>query len=680
MAEFDKEITDETSDQAERLNMTLDQAVERSEQLRRNRSAAKGNITKKIKELSELKLTFLDVSEARNKRHEFNDVVNNFYVAHERYHDAIKDEYDLEDSHEYLQIEIRRIENFQRTLEEWITSLSTEHRTLEYDVKSGDSASNIAYKSRSKTRNSVVSSRKTEASTRSSMANATAKKAALKAEAAALNEHRALEEEELRLKHQELAQQQRQEEERLRLKQRKHQLQLQTQIAKAEAEERVYAMADLGENFHHPPSRPLQLPLLPTDEYPQPSRVSNNTPQYLQQQMKSTGQKSIQNYDSELAENFLHDMLDMQRQQHHQNQEMFQMQQSRDFHLQHLLNQHQQSALSMTLPNAQVPMFGGDPVDYCHFIRSFETLIVAKTPSSGSRLYYLVQYTSGDVQKFMRSCLSMNPDEGYQVARKLLKQRYGQQPVWIESQMYRKSSLKMARRFKGCLLQSVISRLPYLLRQRWRDVADDITSNKMREITFEDIEKFVKVKAKAFTHPIFGKINSDSKNKLIQDPKGPRSRYAFGVNGNEKNVHRNFVNTEATAGRLEMRAYYKNCPKCNGAHLLSRCDVFKREIIENRLKLVRKKDLCKNCLFHGYIARSCPKESFCKVAGCQAKHSTFLHPRNVDRREEKPFDEQSTEANGKEANETEITVAQNGYVNTNVSRCDVIGAGVTSTV
>jgi hypothetical protein len=226
------------------------------------------------------------------------------------------------------------------------------------------------------------------------MANVTSKKAALKAEAAALNEHRTLEEEELRLKHQELAQQQRQEEERLRLKQINHQLQLQTEIAKAEAEEKVYAMANLGENFHHPPTRPLQLPHLPTDEYPQPSRVSNNTHQYLQQQMKSTGQKSRSADvghsgipkgrspdDSELAENFLHDMLDMQRQQQYQNQEMFQMQQSRDFHLQHLLNQHQQLALSMTLPNAQVPTFGGDPVDYCHFIRSFETLIEAKTPA-----------------------------------------------------------------------------------------------------------------------------------------------------------------------------------------------------------------------------------------------------------------------------------------------------------
>jgi hypothetical protein len=121
-----------------------------------------------------------------------------------------------------------------------------------------------------------------------------------------------------------LAQQQRQEEERLRLKQRKHPLQIQTEIAKAEVEERVYAMADLGEHFHHLPTRPLQLPQLPTDEHPRPSRVSNNTHQYLQQQMKSTGQKSRSGDvgdseipkgrspdDSELAKNFLHDMLDM---------------------------------------------------------------------------------------------------------------------------------------------------------------------------------------------------------------------------------------------------------------------------------------------------------------------------------------------------------------------------------
>ena len=33
----------------------------------------------------------------------------------------------------------------------------------------------------------------------------------------------------------------------------------------------------------------------------------------------------------------------------------------------------------------------------------------------------------------------------------------------------------------------------------------------------------------------------------------------------------------------------------------------------------------------GHIARFCPKNSFCKVNGCDRKHSTYLHPRSVPR-------------------------------------------------
>jgi hypothetical protein len=46
--------------------------------------------------------------------------------------------------------------------------------------------------------------------------------------------------------------------------------------------------------------------------------------------------------------------------------------------------------------------------------------------NSGTRLHYLIQYTSGDVQELMRSCLMMKSEDGYRKARSLLKQRYGQ--------------------------------------------------------------------------------------------------------------------------------------------------------------------------------------------------------------------------------------------------------------
>ena len=91
-----------------------------------------------------------------------------------------------------------------------------------------------------------------------------------------------------------------------------------------------------------------------------------------------------------------------------------------------LVNQQYKSALTLTLPKPEVPVFGGDPVEYSNFVKAFECLIESRTESSSSRLYYLVQYTKGKVQELMRSCLAMKPEEGYPEARKLLKQGYGQ--------------------------------------------------------------------------------------------------------------------------------------------------------------------------------------------------------------------------------------------------------------
>ena len=53
----------------------------------------------------------------------------------------------------------------------------------------------------------------------------------------------------------------------------------------------------------------------------------------------------------------------------------------------------------------------------------------------------------------------------------------------------------------------------------------------------------------------------------------------------------------------------------------------KDNLSKDRLKFVREKKLCNNCLSTGHFVRSCPKKSFCKVDGCTSKHSTFLHPK-----------------------------------------------------
>ena len=90
-----------------------------------------------------------------------------------------------------------------------------------------------------------------------------------------------------------------------------------------------------------------------------------------------------------------------------------------------LLAQQQQYTLALTLPTPKVQTFPRNPIDFHGFIQAFGQLIEQKTSDDSAGLYYLIQYTSGDVQELMRSCLSMHLQEGYQEARKLLKSRYG---------------------------------------------------------------------------------------------------------------------------------------------------------------------------------------------------------------------------------------------------------------
>lgn len=78
------------------------------------------------------------------------------------------------------------------------------------------------------------------------------------------------------------------------------------------------------------------------------------------------------------------------------------------------------------LVQPELPVFDGNPIEYCSFIRAFESIVESRTANSSAKLYYLIQYTSGDVNELMRSCLNMKANEGYQEARRLLKERFGQ--------------------------------------------------------------------------------------------------------------------------------------------------------------------------------------------------------------------------------------------------------------
>ena len=79
-----------------------------------------------------------------------------------------------------------------------------------------------------------------------------------------------------------------------------------------------------------------------------------------------------------------------------------------------------------SLPRRPVPVFSGNPLDYCTFIRAFETVIETRESDYAGRLYYLEQHTAGRPQELVRSCLYMNAEAGYLKVRKLFDNKFGQ--------------------------------------------------------------------------------------------------------------------------------------------------------------------------------------------------------------------------------------------------------------
>ena len=304
-----------------------------------------------------------------------------------------------------------------------------------------------------------------------------------------------------------------------------------------------------------------------------------------------------------------------------------------------LLHQQQEAIMALTLPQPEVPVFNGDPIEYCEFIRAFENLVERKTSSQSNRLYYLLQYTNGPVQDLVRSCLTMPDEIGYDEARKLLAERYGQPyniatayvdrvingaPIRAEdgSALQKFSILLTSCRNTlkeiGYLnrlenpdsLRKIVERLPYALRLKWRELVDTISQKEKRDPNLKDISEFVEARSRVTNHPIFGKVQTEQRppfSNLKHKNRPRKDANSFAAQGQDQHPPQR-------PGNKEERKKLK-CPSCNRNHWLSQCYEFKTLSLNNRYQFVRANKLCVNCLVAGHFVQDCPKQSFCRIQG-----------------------------------------------------------------
>ena len=528
-------------------------------------------------------------------------------------------------------------------------------------------------------------------SSTSSLAFARAKEAAriaeLEAEAAVLEKRRSLEEQKLRLQ---------QEQERFTLE---------TELAKSKAKEQVLSsiMDAAPRSFVPNPinlesrksERKLEAPVIGLETKPVEangklsvaacrSTLNPEAPEWHQRPLATKredcpAESEHSDTSSSPSERAFHEMLGLH---HHQN--ALQHQQNKIVEL--LATQQKKS----NLPQQRVPIFDGDPMEYGAFVRAFENIIESKTSSSSERLYYLEQFTSGDVKELVRSCHYLPPERGYSEARRLMKKKFGDDYRIVTAyetkalnwpEVRAEDSISLDRfsiflmRCKNAMecskyltkleqpdtIQKLVMKLPFNLRKTWRRLVDHIMETERRSLSFSNLAEFVDNEARVTANPVFGKITEDTKPKNKRKDKQNRSgRSKTSLAAQVDNVQS--PPPEAPLSGSTPPSEEVLCSLCNSRHALDACEALRRLPHPDRIQFLKSKHLCFGCLSSTHAVKECPERKTCTVANCTRKHPTILHTNSAGRI--RASDISSASTSPQEAS----TRVRNGMVNLDRSR------------
>ena len=337
------------------------------------------------------------------------------------------------------------------------------------------------------------------------------------------------------------------------------------------------------------------------------------------------------------------------------------------------------------LPCPQPEVFSGDFLQYPIWIKPFETFIDGKTKSSAERLYYLSKFTSGEAKESICGLLSLNSEEVYVRAKKILVSRFGN--AFLVSNAYRKkieSWPKIApndslglRRFSDFIQhcktamnsiqylnvlndpeenQKILNKLPAHLVNRWIRVVDRSTTDDSSDD--EDEEKTSKTSCEV-SYPTFAEFCKFLKNEA-RISCNPMTLQRFLKNEDPKKVSKvksfavSSVASQTMNGSDQPERIVKKiiCVFCKEPHELELCERFLSISLDKRREFIIANRLCWGCLRWGHMNSKCRRKRVCKT--CNGMHPTALHGDKRERKERdiSPTSEGTEKVEGKPNNET----------------------------
>lgn len=308
----------------------------------------------------------------------------------------------------------------------------------------------------------------------------------------------------------------------------------------------------------------------------------------------------------------------------------------------------------ISLPKTSLMTFDGNPLDYWVFMNAFDSSVGQSSVSDGVKLNRLLEYCTGKAAQVVKPCIMMNASKGYLHARKLLKERFGNNymisEAWIkkitEGTSIRPNNAQAIRDLADdvtacmealramdmlaeidsrCRMVKIVSRLPFYLQGRWRKEALQSVTNTGKYPNIARFSAFLETVAKELLDPVFGLNVEQNEPKEVKGGKFKQ----FKRGGSSFTVQSSSVEKFRDRSTRNIDSSRKALPKCfvcNGNHQMVNCKDFLGMTAEKRLDIAREMKLCFNCLeFRNHSAKLCRQKSNCDFENCQMKHSRLLH-------------------------------------------------------
>jgi hypothetical protein len=149
----------------------------------------------------------------------------------------------------------------------------------------------------------------------------------------------------------------------------------------------------------------------------------------------------------------------------------------------------------------------------------------------------------------------------------------------------------------------VVLKLPYKLREQWRQKARSLTWS-ARPVVFEHLVEFIKDHVDLLKQPLFGHISDRMVANELKAVTHRSKRVITSISSDLRNE--------------------KSCVCCKrNNHTLSECFFFEKMSFPDRTLFVKKSGLCFKCLEEGHLSKVCVSKPICKI--CQRPHPTVMH-------------------------------------------------------